>query len=140
MSYPKIGQSDHHPLAVVVESVAAPLLMSHPAPVCLEVDIDMDVRLPVDSPSLCQVLDSLVRQALAQMPDGGELTITACESATGVEIELADTGPDVAARPCRLPMIAAAMSADIKWQNCPQGGGAVTVNIPFYRRTIRRAA
>lgn len=114
--------------------------MAHPAPVCLEVDIAADIRLPVDSPSLCQLLDSLIRQSLIEMPDGGELTITGYQTATGVEIELADTGRDVVRRPCKLPMIAAAMSADVLWQNCPQGGAAVTLSIPFYRQSTRRAA
>lgn len=140
MSHQLIGKWNDHPLAIVVETVASPLLMSHPAPVCLDVDIDGDIRLPVDSPSLCQVLDSLIRQALSEMPKGGELTITGCETPMGVEIELADTGRDVAERPCKLPMIAAAMSADIRWQDCPQGGGAVTLSIPFYKKSVRRAA
>ncbi|MEM1224805.1 MAG: ATPase [Planctomycetota bacterium] len=140
MSHPLVGDWSEHPLAIVVETVASPLLMSHPTPVYLDVDIDNEIRLPVDPPSLCQVLDSLIRQALIEMPSGGELTITACETATGVDIELADTGRDIAERPCKLPMIAAAMSADISWQNCPQGGGAVTLSIPFYRQASRRAA
>ncbi|MEM6363968.1 MAG: ATPase [Planctomycetota bacterium] len=134
MSYPLIDDSDNHPLAIVVETVASSLLRAHPAPICLEVDIDHDIRSPVDAPSLCQLLDSVIRQALLEMSDGGELTITGCQTTTGVEIELADTGRDVESRACKLPMIAAAMSADVRWQNCPQGGGAVTVCIPFYRQ------
>ncbi len=140
MSHLLIGNEANQPLAIVVESVASQLLMKHPSPICLEVDIDMELRLPVDSASLCQLIDSLVRQALLEMPDGGELTITACETPTGVEIEIADTGCDVQSRACKLPMIAAAMAAELSWQNCPQGGGAVTARLPLYHQAKRRAA
>lgn len=140
MSHRLIGNDANHPLAIVVESVASHLLMKNPAPICLEVDIDMSLRLPVDKASLCQLIDSLVRQAILEMPEGGELTITACQTPTGVEIELADTGGDVQYRACKLPMIAAAMAAELTWQNCPQGGGAVTAKLPLYQQVKRRAA
>lgn len=140
MTHRLIGNEANHPLAIVVESVASNLLMKTPAPICLEVDIDMELRLPVDKASLCQLIDSLVRQAILEMPGGGELTITACETPTGVEIEIADTGGDVQHRACKLPMIAAAMAAELTWQNCPQGGGAVTAKLPLYHQAMRRAA
>ncbi|EMI44449.1 HAMP domain-containing histidine kinase [Rhodopirellula sp. SWK7] len=140
MSHRLIGNEANHPLAIVVESVASQLLMKHPAPIHLEVDIDLSLRLPVDSSSLSQLIDSLVRQAILEMADGGELTITACETATGVDIEIADTGCDVESRACKLPMIAAAMAAELTWQNCPQGGGAVTARLPIYHQAQRRAA
>ncbi|TWT75355.1 histidine kinase [Allorhodopirellula solitaria] len=140
MSHLTIGNDANQPFAIVVESVASHLLMKHPAPICLEVDMDMDLRVNVDSTSLSQLIDSLVRQALVEMPDGGELTITACETPTDVELEIADTGSDVETRACKLPMVAAAMAAELVWQNCPQGGGAVTARLPRYRQSQRRAA
>lgn len=140
MSHLQFGESRQHSLAVVVETVASPLLMSHPAPVCLEVEIDPAIQLPVDGPLFCQLIDSLIRQSLAEMPRGGELTVTGCQTVTGVDLEIADSGQEVSQRACKLPMVAASMSADIRWQNCPQGGAAVTVSIPFYRQTARRAA
>ncbi len=140
MSHFKPGNDATQPFAIVVESVASNLLLKHPAPVCLEVDIDMELRVNVDSVSLSQLIDSLVRQALVEMPAGGDLTITACETNTGVELEIADTGRDVGDRICKLPMVAATMAADLVWQNCPQGGGAVTVHLPRYRQAQRRAA
>lgn len=134
------GNDAHQTFAIVVESVASHLLMRHPAPICLEVDIDMDLRVNCDSDSLSQLVDSLVRQALLEMPSGGELTITACETTTGVELEIADTGRNVSERACKLPMVAASMAAELVWQNCPQGGGAVTARLPRYRQSQRRAA
>ncbi len=140
MSHLLTGNDANQPFAIVVESVASHLLMKHPARICLEVDIDMDLRVNFDSASLSQLIDSLVRQALIEMPTGGELTITACETLTGVELEIADTGQDVNLRACKLPMIAASMAAEMEWQNCPQGGGAVTARLPRYRQAQRRAA
>lgn len=116
------------------------MLMAHTSPVCLDVDIDHAIESPVDAASICQLVQSLVKQSLLEMPQGGELTITACETATGVELELADTGGDVSQRMCTLPMVAAAMHAEIRWQNCPQGGAAVTVTLPKFRRQARKAA
>lgn len=140
MTHRLIGTEENHPLAIVVESVASQLLRNQPAPICLEVEIDYELRLPVDSPSFCQLIESLVRQSIIEMPDGGEMTITACETPTGVEIEIADTGGDIETRACKLPMIAAAMAAELSWHNCPQGGGAVTAKLPVYHQNAYQSA
>ncbi|SMP39965.1 hypothetical protein SAMN06265222_101384 [Neorhodopirellula lusitana] len=140
MSNLLIGDEANQSLAIVVESVASSLLREQPAAICLEVDIDHDIRLPVDSASFCQLIDSLLRQAIGEMSEGGELTITACESHTGVELEIADTGCDVEQRACKFPMIAAALAAELSWQNCPQGGAAVTAILPIYHQQARRRA
>lgn len=123
---PKTSQS----LAVLVESVTAPLLIQHAAPVCLELDIDTGLEVPANPARTVEVVKALVIQSLSEMPAGGDLTITACETPNGVELEFADTGCDVENRNRRLPMAAASMGASIGWQNCPQGGGAVTVVFP----------
>ncbi|WDQ18604.1 ATPase [Rhodopirellula sp. P2] len=140
MSHHFIGQDNDPPLAILVETLASPMLVAHPAPVCLEVDMDETLRLPADQASFCQLMESLIRQALIEMPEGGELTITGCQTNTGIEIELADSGAAVDQRACKLPMIAAALSAELNWQDCPQGGGAVTVKFPHYQVAKRRAA
>ncbi|TWT93084.1 histidine kinase [Neorhodopirellula pilleata] len=140
MSHRLIGEETNHPLAIIVESVASNVLRQHAAAICLEVDIDFSLRLPTDSASFCQLIESLVRQAINEMPEGGEMTITGCQTPTGIEIEIADTGTDVAHRACKLPMIAAAMAAELSWQNCPQGGAAVTAKLPTYHQSARRRA
>lgn len=133
MSHQWIDPTACQSLAVLVESVTAPLLIEHSAAVCLEMDIDLSLDVPADPTRTVDLIRTLVKQALAEMPDGGDLTITACETARGVELELADTGASIESRATRLPLAAAAIGAQIAWLNCPQGGAAVTV-------TFRRQA
>lgn len=114
-------------LAVLVESVAGPLLMRHAAPIALEMDIDGALSVPADAVRTADLIRTLVNQAIDEMPDGGDLTVTACQTARGIELEVADTGGDIQQRAQRLPMAAAAIGAKLSWQNCPQGGAAVTV-------------
>ena len=114
-------------LAVLVESVAGPLLMRHAARIALEMDINTKLPVPADSVRTADLIRTLVNQAIDEMPDGGDLTVTACQTATGIELEVADTGADIEQRAQRLPMAAAAIGAKLSWQNCPQGGAAVTV-------------
>ncbi|MEM9368818.1 MAG: ATPase [Planctomycetota bacterium] len=140
MSHRMIGEQPQPALAVLVESVAGPLLMAHPAPVCLEMEVDTNLRSAVDSPSLTTLIESLVRQSLDEMPKGGDLTITACDTGSHLELEIADSGSDVSERACSLPMVAAAMGVEISWQNCPQGGAAATIKLPGSQQALRRAA
>jgi hypothetical protein len=114
-------------LAVLVESVAGPLLMQHTAPIALEMDVRADLDVPADPVRTADLVRTLVKQAIDEMPDGGDLTVTACETAHGIELEMADTGSDIEQRAQRLPLAAAAIGAQLVWQNCPQGGAAVTV-------------
>ncbi len=127
MSHHWIDPNACQSLAVLVESVAASLLIEHAGAVCLEVDIDNALGIPADPTTTVDLIRALVKQSLAQMPDRGELTITGCETAHGVELELADTGERVESRPTSLPMAAAAIGAQVTWQNCPQGGAAATI-------------
>ena len=127
MSHLWIDPNACQSLAVLVESVAASLLIEHAGAVCLEVDIDTEMGIPADPTHTVDLIGALVKQALAQMPESGELSITAVETAAGIELELADTGARVESRPTSLPMAAAAIGAQVTWQNCPQGGAAATI-------------
>jgi hypothetical protein len=140
MSHLWIDPASCQSLVVLVESVTAPLLVQHAAPVCMELDIDLEMGIPADPSQTAELIRMLVMQSLAEMPNGGDLTITACETDRGIELEFADNGCDVKDRSQSLPLIAAAIGAQLNWQNCPQGGGAVTVT--FRRRDVarRRAA
>ena len=140
MSTQWIDPNSCRSLAVLVESVAAPLLIQHTAPVCLELDIDTSLDVPADPAGTVLLVRTLVGQALAEMPEGGDLNITACATPQGVELELADTGSDIEDRATRLPLAAAAIGAQVKWQNCPQGGGAVTVTFRPQSGSQRKAA
>lgn len=132
--------NDCRNLLVLVESVTAPLLIQHRAPVCLEMDIDVDLPIPCDQQRAADLITALSRQALDAMPDGGDLMITACESEKGIELEIADSGIDSANRERHLPIAAAAINADLTWQNCPQGGVAVTILFPAHPSSNRMAA
>ena len=140
MSNQWIDPSSCRSLAVLAESVIAPLLIQHRAPVCLELDIDTSLPVPADSSKIVELLNTLVSQSLREMPDGGDLYVTACETPTGIELELADTGCDVNDRERRFPVAAAAIGASVRWQNCPQGGGAVTIQFRPQERARRAAA
>lgn len=140
MSVLQIDPSSFRSLAILVESVAVPLLREHPSPVCLEVEVDPEIEVPGDRAPTVELVRVLTQQALSVMPDGGDLTVTGLETDHGVELELADTGREVDGRERRLPMAAATLGADIRWQNCPQGGVAVTVRFPRHANARRRAA
>jgi len=83
--------------------------------------------VPADSERTVDLIQSLVNQSLSEMPHGGDLSITACETEQGLELELADTGCDIEKRSQRTPIAAAALGVQLVWQNCPQGGAAVTM-------------
>lgn len=140
MSNHWIDPSSCRSLAVLVESVIAPLLIEHESPICLELDIDTSLDVPADASKTVDLLKVLVAQSLLEMPKGGDLTVMACDTATGVELEIADTGCDVSEREQRLPMVAAAIGASVEWQNCPQGGAAVTVKFQPQAGSRRAAA
>lgn len=107
-------------------------------PISLEFDIPEDAAFPQPQ-QLAELVSALVRGSLDCLPDGGEIMLTFWQASDHCEIEVADNGPAAEARPHRLPMIAAALGAELVWQNCPQGGAAVTARL---RRTasIREAA
>lgn len=139
MPNPWIEPNSCKSLAVLVESVIAPLLIEHASPVCLELDVDTSLLTPADASKTAELLQLLVTQALHEMPNGGDLTVTGCQTATGIELELADTGRSVEEREQRFPLAAASIGAALVWQDCPQGGGAVTIKFrPEFG--VRRAA
>lgn len=140
MSVHSIDPSSFRSLAILVESVAVPLLREHPAAICLEVDIDPEIEVSTDPATTVELIRALTNQALGVMAHGGDLTVTGCETPQGVELEFADTGTEMAARERSLPMAAASIGAQVRWQNCPQGGVAVTVSFPPKSQSQRRAA
>jgi hypothetical protein len=127
-------------LAILVESVVAPMLMKHPAPICLDLEIDPSIQLTTNPTVTADLIQALTRQALDEMSGGGDLTVTACETPNGIELEMADTGVDASERSHRIPMMAAAIDAHVTWQNCPQGGVAVMVTLPRRGQLQRRVA
>ncbi len=126
-------------LAVLVECTVAPMLREHAAPILFELNIDTSLKTNANSEHLISLLQSLVHDSLREMQDGGELTISACQTANGVELEIADTGSDAENRSHSISIAAASLGCKPHWQNCPQGGAAVTLILPF-SNAARKAA
>ena len=126
-------------LAVLVECVVSPLLRKHPAPIVFELTIALDLMTTAHRGHLSQLVESLVSDSLREMPEGGELTVSGCQTANGVELEIADTGSDAEHRSRVLSISAASLGCKPHWQNCPQGGAAVTIVLPF-SNIARKAA
>lgn len=118
-------------LAVMVECAVIPLLRQHPARICFELNVDVDLMTTANREHLTRLIESLITDSLREMPDGGELTVSGCQTANGVELEIADTGSDAEYRSRVLSISAAALGCKPHWQNCPQGGAAVTIVLPF---------
>lgn len=137
----RFGQSRLRPcsLAVLVECVVSPLLREHPSPILFELNVPIDLVTTTDQGKLAQLVSSLVKSSLEQMPEGGELTVTGCQTSHGVELEIADTGGDLESRGRKFSIAAAALGCKPQWQSCPQGGVAVTLTLPF-QDSIRKAA
>jgi hypothetical protein len=138
MSYLSNGSAASS-LAVLVECVVSPLLREHPTPICFELNVPIDLMTTADRARLSDLVRSLVLDSLQQMADGGELTVTACQTAHGVELEIADTGSDIDSRGTQLSLAAATLGCKPQWQNCPQGGAAVTLVLPF-NDAVRKVA
>lgn len=88
--------------------------------------------------------------ALDAMPDGGELVFTACPGRDGFELEIADSGPGLGEEAARrafepffstkstgtglglaiVERIAEAHGGRAQVANCPEGGAAITIQIP----------
>lgn len=126
----------------------------------IDTDLDIPAGLAVfaDRDMLRRALLNLILNALDVMPQGGELTITGLSTSHGVELEVADSGPGIPkSRELRLfepffttksggtglgltivERIAAAHGGEVNACNCPQGGAAFTIRIPF--RSLEKAA
>jgi signal transduction histidine kinase len=124
------------------------------------IDCPSGLNLSADADMLRRALLNLLLNALDALPAGGELVITACQTSTGVEIEVADSGPGVSAdlidrlfEPffttkgggtglglAIVERIAAAHGGRATIANCPEGGAAFTLIIPQRTQVLERAA
>jgi signal transduction histidine kinase len=123
-----------------------------------ELDIPVGLRIVADGEMLRRATMNLVLNALDAMPDGGELSITAWMGARTFELEIADSGPGINDNVRRhlfepffttksngtglgltiVDRIAEAHGGEVRAENCPQGGAAFTIQIPF--RSMEAAA
>lgn len=100
----------------------------------LEIDLPAGWQSPLEDQVLSTLVRSLVKASIECAEDCDELLITIYDSGDVVEIEVADDGPPLQERAQRLPMAAAAVGAELVWQDCPQGGVALTAIIPKAQR------
>jgi hypothetical protein len=101
--------------------------------VSLEWDVPTDLETTFAPESLCQLVESLVRGSMDHLDeqDGtSELSVSIWNLGNRLELEVADNGSSIESRPQRFPLIAASMGVQLLWQNCPQGGAAVTAILP----------
>jgi signal transduction histidine kinase len=107
--------------------------------------------LSADREMLRRAILNIALNALDAMPDGGQLIITAVATPSGVELEIADTGPglsDEAQRRAFEPFfstkstgtglglaivyrVAEVHGGEIAAANCPEGGAAFTLRFPL---------
>ena len=99
----------------------------------------------------------MVLNAMDAMPDGGTLTIIACSTPQGIELEIADSGPGLSEKVlprifepffttkqngtglglAMVARIAEVHQGEATAANCAQGGAAFTLRIPH---PLRKAA
>ena len=128
----------------------------------IRVRIDCPPHLVADADAdmLRRAFLNLLLNALDVLPGGGEIVLTAVRTASGLEIEVADSGPGVPAplldrlfepffttKPSGTGLglaiverIAAAHGGRIVATNCPEGGAAFTLSLPQATRILEKAA
>jgi signal transduction histidine kinase len=132
-----------------VLTALAPQLAAHG--IHAAADVPAALAISADYGMLRRAVLNLALNAMDAMPDGGDLTFTACSGRYGVEIEVTDTGPglseDVRRRAFEpffttkssgtglglaiVHRIADVHGGDIVATNCPEGGAAFTLRIPY---------
>lgn len=126
----------------------------------VSLDVNEGLCVDADADMLRRALMNLLLNAVDAMPDGGELCLTACRTAQGVEIEVADSGPgltrDVQAKLFEpffttksdgtglglaiVQRIAEGHGGQVTACDCRDGGAAFTLIFPHRARQQRMAA
>ena len=124
----------------------------------LSLDVPRDASAYADREMVRRAILNLALNAIDAMPGGGELVITSYDGPTGLELEVADSGPglspDQLARMfdpffttkatgtglglAIVQRIVEAHGGSLTALNCPEGGAALTLALP--RQTMRAAA
>lgn len=139
------------PLRGLVDDVRAAL-----APQLTAQHIDVGINVPdqlqatVDRDMLRRALLNLALNAIDAMPDGGDLVFTAVSGGSGVELEVADSGPGLSEEVRRRAFepffttksngtglglaivyrVAEVHGGEVLAANCPEGGAAFTIRLP----------
>lgn len=128
--------------------------------IAVKIDCPRGRSAQADQDMLRRAVLNLVLNAVDAMPNGGELILTACHTAAGLEIEVADSGPGVPADAADhlfepffttkssgtglglaiVERIAEAHGGRASVRNCPEGGAAFTLVIPQSTRAEEKVA
>ncbi len=135
----------------VVKAVGAQLVAQG---ISTDIDVPSQLAIVADRELMRRALFNLVLNALAAMPDGGELTIIGFLDPQGLVLEVADSGPGLSEEaghgvfPSPLPSetsgrglalaivhrIAEVHGGQVTAANCAQRGAAFTIRIPQRRK------
>ena len=67
----------------------------------LDVPMDMDATIPLDTAQFTRVLDNLFSNALKYSEDGASITLTASQNTSGITISVSDTGIGMTPEQCK---------------------------------------
>ena len=140
------------PLRKLVEDVVASLAPQLAAQsIQTVVDVPGNQVITADRDMFRRAVLNLALNALDAMPDGGTLTITSTADRSAVELEIADSGPGLSEDTKRrafepfyttkrggtglglaiVSRIADVHAGQVAALNCPEGGAAFTLRIPY---------
>lgn len=122
------------------------------------IDVPDNQSVTADQDMLRRAVLNLTLNALDAMPQGGSLVVTSASGPAGVELEIADSGPGLSEEDKRrafdpffttkrggtglglaiVSRIAEAHGGEVSVLNCPEGGSAFTLRIPY--TAVRKAA
>jgi len=141
-----------------VRDALAPQLMAQA--IRFDIDVPLDHVVLVDRDMLRRAVLNLALNALDAMPEGGEVVVTSFIGSRGFELEIADSGPGLSEEIARrafdpfyttkssgtglglaiVSRIAELHGGDVTVANCPEGGAAFTIRIPYRAMEMEAAA
>ena len=143
------------PLRKLIEDVVASLAPQLAAQsIQTAIDVPRNQMITADRDMIRRAVLNLTLNALDAMPDGGTLTITSTADRSAVELEIADSGPGLSEDTKRrafepfyttkrggtglglaiVSRITDVHAGQVTALNCPEGGAAFTLRIPYPAR------